>query len=60
MAVTDSNYASLGVTDSALLSLAARGATLLTDDEALFLAAAAAGHEAIDYRELRNRRSAAR
>lgn len=51
-----SEYERLGLTDSALLSLAETGAVLLTDDLHLYLAAASAGYGAVNFSHLREAR----
>ncbi|MEX6506615.1 PIN domain-containing protein [Jiella sp. M17.18] len=55
-AVDHPAYARLGLTDAVLLMLAARGATLVTDDLPLYLAAVAAGQEAINFAHVQARR----
>lgn len=48
-AVARHEYKRLGLTDAVLLELAAHDATLVTADNDLYLAAATAGHEAINF-----------
>lgn len=47
-------YVRLGLTDSVLLKLAETGATLVTDDLDLHLAAIRSGHASINFNELRD------
>ena len=49
-------YGRLGLADSVLLKLAETGATLLTDDLGLYLAATSSGLAAINYNHLREQR----
>ena len=50
------HYARLGVADCVLLTQAATGATLLTDDLDLYLASSRAGHDAYNYNHIREAR----
>lgn len=47
-------YMRLGLTDSVMLILASTGATLLTDDLDLHVAALSAGHDSINFNEFRD------
>lgn len=47
-------YGRLGLTDAVLLTLASQGACLLSDDLDLYLAAAYAGYDAINYSHVRD------
>ncbi len=49
-------YLKLGMTDAVLMTLAESGATLLTDDLDLYLAAANAGHSVINFNHEREAR----
>lgn len=55
-AMQHSEYRRLGLTDAVLLTLAAKGGALLTLDLDLYLAAARAGHEVINFNHLRAER----
>lgn len=50
-------YRRLGLTDSVMLTLASTGATLLTDDLDLHVAALSAGHSTINFNEFRDQTS---
>jgi hypothetical protein len=52
-AATRPEYGRLGLTDAVLLTLAAEGACLVSDDLDLYLAAAYAGYEAINFSHVR-------
>lgn len=49
-------YQRLGITDAVLLTMARSGGILLTDDLPVYLAAASAGYEAINYNHIREAR----
>ena len=55
-AVSRSEHVRLGLADAVLLRLAETGATLLTDDHLLYLAAASGGLNAINYNHIREQR----
>lgn len=55
-AVAHKDYIRLGATDAVLLELAQTGATLITDDLALYLAAVHAGLDAVNYNHIREAR----
>lgn len=55
-AVEHLNYVRLGLTDAVLLTLQASGASLITADLALYLSAANAGFNSINYNHLREQR----
>lgn len=52
-AVQQVDFERLGLTDSVLLILASRGATLVTADGPLHLAALAHGYDTVDFKDLR-------
>ncbi len=56
VAVSREDYLRLGLTDAVLLELARSGATLLTIDLGLYLAALRAGFHAINYNHIRGQR----
>lgn len=56
IATDRTEYLRLGLTDAVLLTLAASGATLLTDDLDLHHAALAAGYLSVNFNELRDER----
>jgi hypothetical protein len=55
-AVVHKDYVRLGATDAVLLELTQTGATLVTDDLALYLAAVHAGLDAVNYNHIREAR----
>lgn len=55
-AASRDEYVRLGLGDTVLLTLAANGATLLTDDLDLHHAALAAGHQSVNFNEFRDER----
>jgi hypothetical protein len=54
--VRRTEYRRLGLADAALLCVADSGATILTDDVDLYLAAVRAGLKAINYNHIREMR----